>query len=126
MMAERQIRGVPSPAKLRPAVPPKSTASCCGWGAKDPHLRYQSAREVVKAMQGWLPVAQLRVTGRCRVEHPPPRARLGVHCRETGAREGRRGAGVRPPAVRPLNRVPPPAPRAIMTDSPHEDAPCYR
>ncbi len=27
-------------------------------GAKDPHARYQSARDVVKALRSWLPVAQ--------------------------------------------------------------------
>ena len=58
MMAERQIRGVPSPAKLKPKVPPELDAIVQKMGAKDPHARYQSAREVVIALRAWLPIAQ--------------------------------------------------------------------
>ena len=63
MMAERQIRGVPSPAKIKPKVPPELDAIVQKMGAKDPHLRYQSARAVVVALQSWLPVAQWQALG---------------------------------------------------------------
>lgn len=58
MMAERQIRGVPSPMKLRAGVPKELDAIVQKMGAKDPHSRYQSAREAVAALLPWLPVAQ--------------------------------------------------------------------
>ena len=32
-------------------------------GAKDPHVRYQSAHAVVVALQSWLPVAQWQALG---------------------------------------------------------------
>lgn len=63
MMAERQIRGVPSPAALKPKVPPELDAIVQKMGAKDPHARYQSAREVVIALHPWLPVAQWQALG---------------------------------------------------------------
>jgi serine/threonine-protein kinase len=58
MMAERQIRGVPSPTIIRPGIPKEIDAIVRRMGAKDPHERYPSAREVVIAMQSWLPVEQ--------------------------------------------------------------------
>ena len=77
MMAERQIRGVPSPAKLKPKVPPELDAIVQKMGAKDPHLRYPSARAVVSALQAWLPVAQWQALGlstaaRTAPAAPPP------------------------------------------------------
>lgn len=57
MMAERQIRGVPSPMKLKPGVPRELDAIVQKMGAKDPHARYQTAREVAAALAPWLPVA---------------------------------------------------------------------
>ncbi len=63
MMAERQIRGVPAPSKLKPKVPPELDAVVQKMGAKDPHSRYQSAREVVIALHSWLPVAQWQALG---------------------------------------------------------------
>jgi serine/threonine protein kinase len=62
-MTERQIRGVPSPTKLAPGVTKEMDAIVRRMGAKDPHVRYQSAREVVIAMQAWLPVAQWNALG---------------------------------------------------------------
>ncbi|MCS6865967.1 MAG: serine/threonine-protein kinase [Gemmataceae bacterium] len=75
MMAERQIRGVPSPAKLKPTIPPEIDAIVQRMGAKDPHLRYPTARDVVKALHPWLPVAQWQALGLA-AEMPtnPPRA----------------------------------------------------
>ncbi len=69
MMAERQIRGVPSPADLRPKISPELARIVMKMGAKDPHTRYQNAREVVQALQAWLPLAQCRALG-ISAEHP--------------------------------------------------------
>ena len=68
---------VPSPAKLKPKVPPELDAIVQKMGAKDPHLRYQSARAVVTALQAWLPVAQWQALGlstaaRTAPAAPPP------------------------------------------------------
>lgn len=63
MMAERQIRGVPSPTKLKPKVPPELDALVQKMGAKDPYARYQSAREVVIALHSWLPIAEWQALG---------------------------------------------------------------
>ncbi|MBM3982641.1 MAG: serine/threonine protein kinase [Planctomycetes bacterium] len=73
MMAERQIRGVPAPSKLRPKVPPELDAIVQKMGAKDPHARYQSARDVVIALHSWLPVAQWQALG-LSAEPPKPAA----------------------------------------------------
>ena len=73
MMAERQIRGVPSPAKLKPTIPPELDAIVQKMGAKDPHARYQSAREVVIALHPWLPLAQWQALG-ISPEPPEPAA----------------------------------------------------
>lgn len=78
MMAERQIRGVPSPAKLRPGVPPEIDRIVQTMGAKDPHTRHQSAREVVKAMQAWLPVTQVQELALSR-EQPNLNALTAAH-----------------------------------------------
>jgi len=58
MMAQRQIRGVPSPAAIRPSVPREIDALVRKMGAKDPHERFATAREVVIAMHPWLPLEQ--------------------------------------------------------------------
>ena len=63
MMAERQIRGVPSPARLRPNIPKELDTIVQRMGAKDPHVRFQSARDVVIALHSWLPVAQWQALG---------------------------------------------------------------
>lgn len=63
MMAERQIRGVPSPAKLKSSIPKEIDAIVMKMGAKDPHARYQNAREAVIALHPWLPVAQWQALG---------------------------------------------------------------
>jgi len=74
MMAERQIRGVPSPMKVKPAVPKELDAIVQKMGAKDPHARYQSAREVVGALLPWLPVAQWGELGITEAEFKPAAA----------------------------------------------------
>jgi len=72
MMAERQIRGVPSPAALRPGVPREIDAIVRKMGAKDPHERYPSAREVLAAMHPWLPLEQWQSLGISLPEPTPP------------------------------------------------------
>jgi serine/threonine-protein kinase len=72
MMAERQIRGVPSPARLRPGIPKELDTIVQRMGAKDPHVRLQSAREVVVALSSWLPVAQWQALGISADEVKPP------------------------------------------------------
>jgi serine/threonine-protein kinase len=63
MMAERQIRGVPSPCLIRKNIPPEIDQLVQRMGAKNPHERYDSAREMVIAMQAWLPVEQWLALG---------------------------------------------------------------
>lgn len=63
MMAERQIRGIPAPSSVRPGIPAEIDAIVCKMGAKDPHLRYPSAKEVVMAMHAWLPLEQWQQLG---------------------------------------------------------------
>ena len=63
MMAERQIRGVPSPARLKPTIPPELDVLVQRMGAKDPHVRLQSARDVVVSLHSWLPVAEWQALG---------------------------------------------------------------
>jgi len=58
MMAQRQIRGVPSARILRPSVPAEIDAIVRKMGEKNPHERYATAREVLLAMQAWLPLEQ--------------------------------------------------------------------
>ena len=73
MMAERQIRGVPSPSVLRPEVPREIDAIVRKMGAKDPHERYPSAREVLQAMHPWLPLEQWQSLGISLPEPEPVR-----------------------------------------------------
>jgi serine/threonine-protein kinase len=63
MMAERQIRGVPSPSRIRANIPPEIDTLVQRMGAKDPHVRVQTARDVVIALQAWLPVAEWQALG---------------------------------------------------------------
>lgn len=63
MMAERQIRGVPSPSRIRQNIPEEIDTLVQRMGAKDPHVRVQSSRDVVLALQAWLPVADWKSLG---------------------------------------------------------------
>src|SRR5262249_34395685 len=63
MMAERQIRGVPAPTRLKPTIPPELDVLVQRMGAKDPHVRIQSARDVVISLHSWLPVAEWQALG---------------------------------------------------------------
>jgi serine/threonine-protein kinase len=75
MMAERQIRGVPAPSELRPGIPSEIDAIVQKMGSKDPHERFPSAREVVAAMQPWLPLEQWLSLGIAPAEPPAPERR---------------------------------------------------
>jgi serine/threonine-protein kinase len=72
MMAERQIRGIPAPSAVRPGVPREIDDLVRKMGAKDPHERYPTAREVVIAMQSWLPIEQWRELALSVPEKPEP------------------------------------------------------
>jgi serine/threonine protein kinase len=72
MMAERQIRGVPSPAAKKPGIPKEIDAIVLRMGAKDPHERYPSAREVLAAMHSWLPLEQWQKLGIAQPEKETP------------------------------------------------------
>jgi serine/threonine protein kinase len=78
MMAERQIRGVPSPARLRPNIPKELDVIVQRMGAKDPHVRFQSARDVVIALHSWLPVAQWQALGLASEVQAPEVARTAM------------------------------------------------
>ena len=57
MMTERQLRGVPKPSAVRPGIPRELDELVQKMGAKEPHLRFQSAKDLVEALHPWLPVA---------------------------------------------------------------------
>jgi serine/threonine-protein kinase len=57
MMTERQLRGVPKPSSVRPGIPPELDELVQKMGAKEQHLRFQSAKDLVEALHPWLPVA---------------------------------------------------------------------
>jgi eukaryotic-like serine/threonine-protein kinase len=63
MMAQRQIRGIPAPSVVRPGIPREIDALVMKMGAKDTYERFPSAREVLAAMSGWLPVEQWQALG---------------------------------------------------------------
>lgn len=87
MMAERQIRGVPAPSRIRPEIPREIDALVCKMGAKDPHERFPTAREVVAAMQAWLPLEQwqeLGITVEEAPEAPPAPRKRGFFARLFG------------------------------------------
>jgi serine/threonine-protein kinase len=57
---------------MRPEVPREIDAIVRKMGAKDPHERYPSAREVLAAMHPWLPLEQWQALGIALPEPPPP------------------------------------------------------
>jgi serine/threonine-protein kinase len=63
IMVARQLRGISSPAELNPDISPALDAIVRKMGAKDPKERYQSARDVVAALQAWVPAAQSEAIG---------------------------------------------------------------
>ena len=67
-MQQRQLHGVPAPSKTRPGLPRELDAVVLKMAAKDPHERYQSAAEVVAALQPWLPVAEWAALGLGKLE----------------------------------------------------------
>ena len=89
MMAERQIRGVPSPTKIRTGITKELDAIVMKMGAKDPHARYQTARDVVIALHPWLPVAQWHALG---ISTEQPRSDAGTTRPEPAAQVKAGGA----------------------------------
>jgi serine/threonine-protein kinase len=71
-MQQRQLHGVPAPSKARPGLPRELDAVVLKMAAKDPHERYQSAAEVVVALQPWLPVAEWAALGLGKPEAQTP------------------------------------------------------
>ena len=57
MMTDRQVKDIPRPSTIRKGVPAELDEIVRKMGAKDPHQRFQSAKEVVAALHSWLPVA---------------------------------------------------------------------
>jgi len=57
MMTDRQLNDIPKPSTVRAGMPAELDEIVRKMGAKDPHQRYQSAKELVIAMHPWLPVA---------------------------------------------------------------------
>lgn len=97
MMAERQIRGVPSPARLRKNIPQEIDDLVQRMGAKDPHVRVQSARDVVISLQAWLPLAEWQALG-VSGENPkePEVARTGLAAPLPAGEQPKAKAGTRP------------------------------
>ena len=89
-MADRQVRGVPRPSEVNPAVPRELDAIVQKMGAKDPHERFQTAGEVVAALHPWLPVAQWVALGHFAENRQPLTAsRASLH--ETPAAPAKAG-----------------------------------
>ena len=86
MMAERQIRGVPTPSVVRPGIPREIDALVQKMGAKDPHERFQTAAEVVAALHPWLPVAQWAALGLPSVSVATPAPRQSGAGRAAGTK----------------------------------------
>lgn len=63
VMTERQIRSLPSPAKRKSGISPELDAIVRKMGAKDPKARYQTTRDLLIALQAWLPIAQGQALG---------------------------------------------------------------
>jgi serine/threonine protein kinase len=55
-MAERQVRDIPNPAKLNPAISDELAAIIQRMGARDPHKRFPDATALLIALQSWLPM----------------------------------------------------------------------
>jgi serine/threonine-protein kinase len=58
MMTDRQVKDIPKMSTVRAGIPPELDEIVRKMGAKDPVNRYQSAKELVVALQSWLPVSE--------------------------------------------------------------------
>jgi serine/threonine protein kinase len=58
MMTDRQVKDIPKLSSVRAGVPPELDEIVRKMGAKDPFNRYQSAQDLVVALQSWLPVSE--------------------------------------------------------------------
>ena len=57
-MTQRQLRSIPIPSTIVPGIPREIDMVVQKMGGKHPNERFQSAADVVRALQPWLPVAQ--------------------------------------------------------------------
>ncbi len=56
-MAERQVKDIPNPCDINPKVPRQLGELVVKLGAREPARRFQSASELLVALQPWLPIA---------------------------------------------------------------------
>ena len=63
MMTDRQVNDISKPSTVRAGVPEELDEIVRKMGAKDPHLRFQSAKELVIALRDWLPVGEWTALG---------------------------------------------------------------
>ena len=70
IMTDRQVKDIPRPSTLRSGIPADLDEIVRKLGAKDPHLRFQSAKEAVLALHAWLPVSDWMDLG-IKVEKKP-------------------------------------------------------
>lgn len=81
MMTDRQVKDIPKLSSVRAGVPPELDEIVRKMGAKDPVNRYQSAQELVVALQSWLPVSEWQtINEQIRTkpaEAPAPKPRVG-------------------------------------------------
>ena len=79
MMTDRQIKDIPKPSTARAGIPAELDEIVRKMGAKDQHLRFQSAKELVIALRDWLPVGEWSALGlQAEVSHEKkPTARAG-------------------------------------------------
>jgi serine/threonine-protein kinase len=63
MMTERQLKSIPRPSDVRADVPKELDELVQTMGAKNPHERFQTAEELVRALHPWLPVADWAALG---------------------------------------------------------------
>jgi serine/threonine protein kinase len=56
-MAERQVRDIPNPSGINPKVPLQLGELVVKMGSREPGQRFQSATQLLVALQPWLPIA---------------------------------------------------------------------
>ena len=89
MMTDRQLKDIPKPSTVRAGIPADLDEIVRKLGAKDPHLRFQSAKEAVIALNAWLPVSDWMDLGfqaerKPAIPPPPPVvAKRGIFARLT-------------------------------------------
>jgi eukaryotic-like serine/threonine-protein kinase len=89
MMTDRQVYDIPKPSTLRAGIPAELDEIVRKMGAKDPHNRYQSVKDLVIALHPWLPVSEWSVLSTQLIpkpsEKPAPPHPPGLFARIAGA-----------------------------------------